>query len=138
GLRPVGILPRIDDVERHVHVLQPVGEALDRDLERGAARIAERRPGAGDRQQRADPDLSRAGLRNRRRRTECEHGGEHDDREDAKHPAFYTTADEIAAGVYRGIRRKHRTMPLGASRALCRLRWAAPRADAIAWKSPVG
>src|SRR5213076_1477073 len=47
GLRPVGILPGVDDVERDVHVLQLVVEALDRYLERGPARVAQRRPGAG-------------------------------------------------------------------------------------------
>src|SRR5207247_10489205 len=98
GLGAVGILPGVDDVERHVRVLQPVVEALDRYLERGPARVAQRRPGAGDRQQRADPDL-RLGLRRRRQRTECKHGRERDDRaigqrtaEDSKNAAFYTTA----------------------------------------------
>src|SRR6059058_331356 len=68
-------------------------------LERGPARVAQRRPGAGDRQQRADPDIRPAGLRRRRQRTECKHGRERDDRaigqrtaEDAKNAAFYTTA----------------------------------------------
>src|SRR5437867_634977 len=99
ALAAVGILPGVDDVERHVRVLQLVVETLDRDLERGPARIAQRRPGAGDRQQRADPDLRLAGLRRRRQRTECKHGRERDDRaigqrtaEDAKNAAFYTTA----------------------------------------------
>src|SRR5207249_9486457 len=99
GLGAVGILPGVDDVERHVRVLQLVVETLDRDLERGPARIAQRRPGAGDRQQRADPDLRLAGLRRRRQRIECKHGRERDDRaigqrtaEGSQNAAFYTTA----------------------------------------------
>src|SRR5436309_300826 len=99
GPGALGIVPGVDDVERHVRVLQLVVETLDRDLERGPARVAQRRPGAGDRQQRADPDLRLAGLRRRRQRTECKHGRERDDRtisqrtaEDSKNAAFYTTA----------------------------------------------